>query len=284
MVRSTRTPKAQALGELLRETRKGAGLTQRDLGEKIGRDSGTISRWESGERPPDPTDVSQFLGALGINGERYEEILAAARGTDAPRWLATTLPEQRRQTNALLQFERTAKSITQVAPLLIPGVLQTSDYIHAIMTAGGVDEEEIAARIALRIGRREVITRRDPVRVEVLLGEPAVRWVIGNRQLMAQQLEYILELNQLPNVDIRVIPYSSGWSPALEGMFMLIEFGEDESPVVNLENRRSGLFLHEAEDIDSYRQAVDRTRKVAMDSGPSTELIASVIKELETTA
>src|SRR5262249_1702648 len=150
-------------------------------------------------------------------------VLAMAYGTHQPEWLATTLPEQRAQLNSLVLLESEATRVTQVAPLLVLGFLQTSDYIQSIMVAARVPQTEIATRIAVRIGRRDVITRRDPAHLTAILGEAALRQVIGSRKIMIAQLRYLLELAGHPNVDLRVAPYASGWHPGLEGVFNLIE-------------------------------------------------------------
>jgi transcriptional regulator with XRE-family HTH domain len=282
MAGSTRTPKARALGAALREARDEQGLSQRKLAAGIGRDPGLVSRWETGDRAPRPTDVAQILTVLGVTGDRYDEIIAMASGTDEPRWLAVSLPAQRQQLAALLECERTASKITHVAPLLIPGVLQTSDYVRTIMTLSGVPADEIETRVIVRIGRRDVITRHAPADLLVYVGEAALRQAVGGPAVMAAQLRYLGELAEMPNVVVRAVPFTEDWHPGLEGMFMLID-SEDASPVVHLENRKSGLFLHEDEDVATYRQAVDSVTRVAMSREDSEGLIAKIANEMETT-
>ncbi len=145
-----RTPRARALGRALREAREETGRTLRRFADEIGRDPGVLSRWENGERTPTSEQVAQVLTKLGVTGESFDEIIALARGTDAPRWLAVTLPEQAQQFSALLDLEETATRITDVEPLMIPGLLQTTDYMRAIMTGGSLPSDEIATRIADR--------------------------------------------------------------------------------------------------------------------------------------
>ncbi|MGJ7907098.1 helix-turn-helix domain-containing protein [Actinopolyspora sp. H202] len=281
MVGNTRTPKARALGSALREARNERGFTLRRLASELGKDAGQLSRWENGERAPQPTDVARLLTHLGVSGERYDEIIAITDGTSAPQWLAVNLPEQRQQLAALLECERTATTITEVSPLLIPGLLQTSAYARAIMSAGGVPADEIETRVAVRIGRRDAIVRRDPARFVTMIGEAALRQVIGSAAVMAEQLEYLTDMAGMSNVELQVVPFSSGWHPALEGLFLLID--SEDSPVVHLENRRSGIFLHEHEDVRTYRQAVDTVRQVAMTPEESSKLLAQLRTELEQT-
>ncbi|MEC3979428.1 helix-turn-helix domain-containing protein [Amycolatopsis sp. H20-H5] len=281
MAGSTRTQTAIALGAALKSTREERGISQRKLSELIGRASGLVSRWESGERTAKPEDVAEIIEALGIEGDEAADLMAVANGAGHAQWLAVTLPERRQQLAALLAAERTATKVTHVAPLLIPGVLQTSDFIRSMMTEGDVPVDEIDERVAMRIGRRDLITRRDPARLDVLLDEAAIRRIVGSRQIMADQLRYLLEMSDLPNVEIRVVPFSAGFTPALTGSYILLD--SDEAPsIVSLEMQRSGLILHDADDVAGYRRAAETVREKAMSIEATRELITDLLTEMET--
>src|SRR5438876_200509 len=82
---------------------------------KSGSRESTRSRTEprviraDGDTPQTPecqiATPARILTHLGINGARYEEILAMVTGVEATQWIATTLPEQRQQNAALIDFE-----------------------------------------------------------------------------------------------------------------------------------------------------------------------------------
>ncbi len=91
--------------------------------------------------------------------------MALAYGADAPMWVANTPSAQRQQLNTLISVEQDAVEITDVNPLLMPGLLQTEDYIHVRMSSGGyLSPTEIAIRTKIRLDRQRVITRERPVR------------------------------------------------------------------------------------------------------------------------
>jgi len=50
-----RTPKARALGAALRQAREEKHLLLREVAASINRDIGVLSRWETGERTPNPS-------------------------------------------------------------------------------------------------------------------------------------------------------------------------------------------------------------------------------------
>ncbi|GAA2334116.1 helix-turn-helix transcriptional regulator [Saccharopolyspora halophila] len=279
----TATTQTRALGLRLREIRESAGLSTRALATRLGIDRSTISRWESGNRVPGTAEVARALDACGVTGDARDETLNLSRGQHEPQWLAVSAGDRSRQLSALIDLERKARRITNVSPSLIPGLLQTSDYARAIMRAAEVPPGEIETRVATRIGRQEIITGRQPVELHALIGEAALWQHIGGATVLADQLRSLLDLSRYEHVTVQVIPAKAGWNPALEGQFVFLE-SSLYPPMVHIENRRAGLFFHEDADTAEYRSAVETVEKTAMSPAASVELIAGVIKELETTA
>lgn len=275
------TAKGRALGSALRKARLHRGLSLRKLAQQINRQPGVLSTWETGTYTPKPEQVSQILTALGVSGDEFDEIVALAYDNDAPLWVATSLPEQRQQMAAVLDFEQHAATVTQASPLLVPGLLQTSDYTRAMMVAARIPAGEVATRVAVRIGRQDVLTRPNPLRFVAIVCQQALTHVIGDRTVMAEQLGHILEMARRPNVTVRLIRPDSGWHPALEGPFYLIDF-PDTTSLVHLENRRSGLFLHKAEDVAVYRHAIDLLLKVSFGEEDTLRIIREIRERMGT--
>lgn len=271
------TPKSRALGAELRKAREAAGLTVRGLGDLLEISHATVSRWETGDRTVKPENVSAYLVACKAPAELRDELVEMSRSTGGTRWLSMDMPEQKHQLAALLEIEANATAIWNVAPLLVPGLLQTGEYVFAVMKESGVPADEIHTRVATRVGRQHAITRRrSPVMLHAFIGEAVLHGGIGGAEVMSDQLDALLELGRLPNVAIRVIPTTSVWHAGLEGMFTYTE-SADGSPVVHLETRVSGLFLHEPEDVRAYKDALPRLAEVAMSPADSAELIAEVL-------
>ncbi|GGI80884.1 hypothetical protein GCM10011581_17820 [Saccharopolyspora subtropica] len=273
------TPKARALGAELRAAREAAGIGLRQLAEQLETSHATVSRWETGARSPKPEHVAAYLAKVGASAEQREQLVELARDPDGSHWLSVGMPEQQRQLAALLEIEREAKRITTVSPLLIPGLLQTAEYAREIMKTGGVPASEIDTRVAVRLGRRDAITRKNPAELRAFIGESVLYQLIGSAEIMTDQLEALLKYAELDNVELRIIPTRCGWHPGLEGPFSLAEFDDrNRTPVVHLENRISGLFLHEPDEVSAYEIALDRVEEVAMSPDASSRLIADVIR------
>lgn len=266
------SPRAKALGAGLKEARESRKLGVRELARRLDISHATLSRYESGVRWPTVEDVAVILGSLGIANEQREQLLALARDPDRSKWVSVGMTEQQRQLATLLDYEAIATRVVGCAPLLVPGLLQTGGYTRAIMKEGGVPADEIEMRVATRIGRREALTRPDPVALLALIGEGVLRQQIGGHEVMAAQLDHLLAMAELPNVEIRLIPIHTGWTPAHEGPFVMVEPAEGR-PVVHIESRRSGLFLHEPADIDAYQTGVETLLSACMSAEESAVAI-----------
>lgn len=278
-----RTPKGRALGRALRKAREDKGLTTRDLGEKLNRDHGVVSRWETGERTPKPEQVAQILTVLEVNGDRYDEIIALSYAPEESSWLATTLPAQRQQLSAYVDMEEKAARLIEVSPLLVPGLLQTDNYVRAVMSGGGIPAGEIATRAAIRIGRRAVLNRAGLASFIALIGEAALYQQVGGQNVMREQLRHLIDIAGTPKLELRVVPFKTGWHPALEGPFIIIE-SDQSKPVVQLESRRSSLLLHESSDVNAYQRAFEKVRDVSLSQEESIKYIAQVFRRLENSA
>jgi transcriptional regulator with XRE-family HTH domain len=277
------TTKARALGAELRKAREAVpDLTVRKLATQLGLSHATLSRWETGARAPRPEDVSAYLTAVGASAEIREDLTDMSRDADDDHWLSVGMPEQQRQLSALIGIEREAVEVVTVMPLLIPGLFQTHGYATAVMTLAEVPADQIAMRVAVRVGRRDAITRPNPTVLKAFIWEPVLRQPIGGREVMLDQLKFLVEVSARPNVDVRVIPARCSSNPSLEGGFTISRFA-DRGSVVHLENKVSGLFLHEPNEVGLYERAAQRAEEEAISSEGSQELIADVINNEETT-
>ncbi|WP_344678926.1 helix-turn-helix transcriptional regulator [Saccharopolyspora taberi] len=284
MNETTPAPLAYVLGSELRNARIESGLTLRKLARILDVSHSVVVRWERGERVPSTESIAAVCAVLGINGRSRERLMKLTReaAAEPPNRVSVGKIGAADQMAALLEFERNASAITNVSPSIVPGLLQTADYARAIMKTG-LPTAEIDKRVAMRIGRRDVITRhRSPVAYSAFLLETALRQPIGDGEVLQDQLRFLLEMSERKNVVLRVIPLSAGWTPAHAGQFILLEFGK-ASPVVHLEHHRSSAFLRDETDVQAFVSARDDIERVAMSPEDSAGFITDVVAEKETT-
>lgn len=270
------TSKAMALGARLRNVRVANNLSQRALGRKIGVVHSLLSRNESGQRVPTRAEVIRILEPLVITDREREEILAMVEDPSGSPLAVIALPERRAQIAALVELEQLAKEVVTWSPLILPGLLQVSAYTRTIMAAGRVPDEEIATRVTVRMGRRDILTRRNPVRYTALIGESVLSQTIGGANVMAEQFDHLLMMSAHENVDLRIVPTATGWHAGLGGAFQLIRC--DGTSFVHLENQVSAVVVQEPEDVAGFEESVPELMRIAMTPEQSFEIIAKEVQ------
>lgn len=274
------TPRARALAAAIRTVREESGISGRELSKRLGMSHGTISHWETGRRVPAPEDVASMLAVAGVTGEERRRLVDLARHASEPNWLAVGIPGIPQQLAGVVECERAASTVVQWSPMAVPGLLQITEYARAASIAAGLPTNEIETRAMVRASRREVLTRRSPLRFHALIGEYALRDQIGTAEVMADQLVHLRDLAGRENVTIQVVPSFVGWHPGLVGPFILYEF-PDSPATVHFEHYSSGAFVVDVVDVQEYRQAIDAIGKLALSPEASAELIRSIAEEKE---
>lgn len=254
-------------------------MSTRRVAHLVGRSSSHVSRWETGNLTPSEADTATVLAVLGVTGAERERLLELARDALDPNWVA---PGVDKQLAALAEYERTAHTIIDVEPLMIPGLMQTVDYARAMMVAFGATRGEADQRATHRAGRQHVLTDTRPVELVAIVGEHALRHTPCPPEVMANQLRHLLKLSGQDNVTLQILPSDSASAPALTGPWVLMEFAKQQ-PVLHLEHYSASVTLTDPKTAARYREAADTLRQAAMSPDDSSGLIANVITEQEMT-
>jgi hypothetical protein len=222
-------------------------------------------------------EYERILTEVGISDpDERERILGVVRAIEGPGEIAVGVPGIGETLAQLVGYEDAASKITNVAPLLIPGLLQTGDYARCII---GDDN----ARVALRSGRRDILTRVKPVEYLALIDSEVLVRPVGPPEVMRHQLKHVLEMAARPNITVQVVTSTTpGYSPMLAGPFEFIQF-EKARPIVLFDHHSSSAFLWESADVARFVEAVEKIKEKAMSPQESAGLIASIVKGWETT-
>lgn len=276
--------RARSLKAALRSALKRSGMSEREVARQLRINHLKVNRWlDEDESAPNAADTASFLAVIEVVGDERDRILSMASSDDAD-WLVSGPQGINPQLATVMECERYAVRITECAPLVFPGLLQTGDYARAIIQRGSptLSEHEVANLVMIRSGRRDALTRVHPVEFTAFIGTPAIRGGIGGRDVMAHQLSQIAELGRRRNVTLQAFDTVGDWSPALAGPFILYEF--DHLPAtVYLEHHRSGVILVDEADVADYKNAAETIRREAMSPEDTAGLIADAIPTMETT-
>ena len=278
------------LGRYLRDLRSAAGLTVRAAARDLERSEPTIWRIESGLTSTRSVEVKLMCELYGATAEMTAALMALAKETKARGWwqaYGDVVPEWM---DLYIGLEAAANRISWYEPDLVPGLFQTGDYARALLRDDLPDrsEDEVDRRVQVRLTRQAILRRPiDPPLLRVVIRESVLRCPVGGNKVMATQLERLAEVSELPNVALRVVPFSAGLHAGMQsGSFEILRFplngnGEDsEPPTVYAEQYTGVLYLDKPHEVARYDQALGTIWEASLDENASRALLHEAAEEL----
>ncbi|HEU5158480.1 MAG TPA: helix-turn-helix transcriptional regulator [Streptosporangiaceae bacterium] len=264
-INSYESPRTFFAAEMRRKREK-AGLSMDQVGDQLGYSRQQIGNYEAGQVSPGPK-LAKALDRLYETDGIFYEIWLLIEGDVVPFWFRD-FPGLERQSADMRIFE------SQV----ITGLLQTEDYARELLRAtqpsGPVDE-----RVAARMARQEVLTGDDHPWLWVVLDEPVIHRVVGNRSIMKAQFERLLEATDHPKVSIRVLPIACGAHAGLDGSFILLKM-DDGKEVLWVEGTTGGQPIEARDRVSEAAVRYDLIRDNALPVEDSLALIAKTMEQL----
>jgi transcriptional regulator with XRE-family HTH domain len=260
-----------ALATELRTLRRAANLTTREAAEKLHVSSATINRTELGLRMPTREEVGALMVAYDAPALARERVFDLARAANPNGWWEFGDHAIPKQLPTLINFETQATQITEFQPLIVPGLLQTQAYMRAVMERGGTPDAVAEPRVAARVGRQTVLTRKKPPHYLAIIDEAVFRRPFATPTMMRLQVEYIKAMTERPNVTVQVIPFNRGGYP-IYGPFVLLQFAKARD-IVHLEHKQASGFLDEPEDTAPYQRLTDTLKAVALSPAETSEFL-----------
>jgi transcriptional regulator with XRE-family HTH domain len=269
------TVRRSELGVMLRELRGARGWTVDDVAQRMNCSSSKISRLETGQRGVNASDIRKLCALYEITGTLREELAElAARGKQ--RRLLPGLPYA-----TYADMEAGAALIRDFGLSLVPGLLQTSAYAQAVLriVRRGEPDDVIDQLVRARVERQDVLRRSGAPRYEALIDEAALHRIVGGRAVMREQLLSLAALpDRLPNVSVRVLPFSACVAPATINKFILLSFATSPATdIVYIEiDARDGLYLKRPDQVSAYRDAYRTMLQLAANEDESRRLINEI--------
>ncbi|MFD7057862.1 helix-turn-helix domain-containing protein [Streptomyces sp. NPDC059906] len=275
------TVRRRRLGQELRRLRELKGMTAEEVAERLLVSQSKISRLENGRRSISQRDVRDLCGVYEVEDQRIvDSLMQMAKDSRQQGWWHAfgDIPY-----SVYIGLETDAESLRTYEPQIITGLLQTRSYAEALIQ-GALPETSVAdveKRVQVRIRRQERISAdHNPLRLWVVLDESSLRRVVGGKQVMREQLEYVAEMSQLPHITVQVLPFDVGAHPGINGQYSILEFADTaDSSVVYIEGVTSDLYLEKAPDVQKYTVMYEHLRAQALNVEQSRQRIEDVAKE-----
>jgi len=274
---SAPTVRRRRLGKVLRGLREGHGMTLESVENATGFTTAKLSRIETARVATRAADVETLLRCYAVEDDAMVRALVAlARDGSKRGWWEPYRDVISDVYADLISLEADASEWRAYYPLLVPGLLQTPAYARAMIGAINMTSPPATVNrlVEVRMGRQSILTRDAPLEVWAVVSEAALRMKLPE-PIMREQCDRLLDLSELPDVNIQLMPLDAAPHPGVSGGFAMLTFPDmQDLDLVLLEQLTSSLYIEE--DVAPYRRAFQRLQATALPFEESVQRIAQL--------
>ncbi|GDY31302.1 helix-turn-helix domain-containing protein [Gandjariella thermophila] len=265
------------LARELKRLREIARLSLDHAAKELDVSTATLSRIENGKQGVNVHLVRSMLD-LYNGSDCWNELLDLARQARRKGWWQ----EYGISDYGYVALETDAAVVRDFQLTLVPGLLQTSAYARAVFEAeGDVPSRDIGRHVDVRMLRQGRLHADEPLVLEAVVHEHALRSLVGGAVAMREQLLNISELAALPNVTLHVLPAAAGAHVSMQGAFTVLSFPRDVLPDrLYIAHSTGALHIEKVDQVRAARLKFDRLRGCALDPDASIRFVRQVAGEL----
>ncbi|MEE4546811.1 helix-turn-helix transcriptional regulator [Streptomyces sp. V4-01] len=256
-------------GAVVRALREARGVTTKDLADAVGYSQSLIIKVERGERMPPPDFVTRAEPLIG-GGEVMTRAAAHLERGEFPSWF-----------EPYADLERSAVTLYKYDNFVINGLLQTEQYARTLLSdsAAMLEPDDVERRVQARLARQALHTRAPLAQLGFLVEESVLSRPVGGKDVQRAQLNRLLEVGQLRNIAIQVVPLTDEAHPGFNGPMTLLETTERKQ-LAYLEVQARSFLVDERDEVSSLHQQYAMIRAQALSARESAQLIAKIAGEL----
>ncbi|QUH04553.1 helix-turn-helix domain-containing protein [Saccharopolyspora erythraea] len=238
-----------------------------------------LQRIETRLYVPKPHEVEQLAEFYDVPPENAEALVRmAGEARQKGWWQSSAMPKH---LYTFVGLEQAATTIRQFELALVRGLLQTSEYARALISAiePATPPEMLENLVAARMVRQQTLKAPHRVKLQVVLSESVIRCPVGAKWVMRGQLEHLIEVSHELDVTVQVLPLAVGPNPGMEGAFSIMTLPELSNDVGYVEGIVGAVYLETQDDVRRCTMRFAALSSMALSPTASEELISSTLEE-----
>jgi transcriptional regulator with XRE-family HTH domain len=266
-LRSNISQRQRRLGQELRKLREAADVSRADACRQVGIQTPHLSNIEAGRTACQEPRLRALAEAYGCTNEPLIDALAEMSNATGKGWWSKYKKMMAERVIDLAELESSAVAHRSFQWLYVPGFLQTPEYMRSLFigTHPEAPPETIEDYVAFRLQRQQVLTEDPMPEYHAIIHETAFHMQFVSRRVMQEQLEYLVQLTQFPNVTIQILPFSAHAHPATPGApFSILDASVRELGTVYIDHPVTSVFLGDRVRIDKFAADFDRLSTVSL--------------------
>jgi transcriptional regulator with XRE-family HTH domain len=265
------------LGAALRALRGASGKEAKAVARGAVMSASKLSKIETGKLSPSADDVERVLTAIGVSEDVKSVYMDAARAvaTEATAWRLIQRAGLHKAQRQLKAVEARMSLLRLFQPALVPGLLQTPEYMRAVLSRHeDLTEATVRDTVSARLERQAVLYDESKV-LRFVLTEPVLRWLIVPPLVMAGQLDRLVSASRLPHVDLRVVPLEGRQHDIANHAFVI-----RDDRAVTVETVHAEVIVTDPRDIALYVAKFDGFARSALHGDGMRTLLEDIRDEL----
>ena len=269
----------KALAARLREIRRDAGLTARQVATEAGWHESKTSRLENAVTPPSDEDVRTWCRICQAE-DQAADLIAASRSVDSAyvEWKRLQRSGLRRVQEAIVPLFEKTQLFRIYSSSFMPGLFQTPAYATALLS--GITEfhgtpDDVADAVQARMDRSYRILQHGDHRFAIIVEEAVLRYRMGDADTMAGQLGHLLAVMSMPAVSFGIIPFAVS-----RRMWTAETFSVYDSAQVQVELMTANVTVTAPSEVALYIKAFSHYADLAVYGAQARALITAALESL----
>ncbi|HUN33189.1 MAG TPA: helix-turn-helix transcriptional regulator [Trebonia sp.] len=269
------------LARRLTELRLNTGYTANHVCDILNWGRGKVGRFEANQwKRPEMSDIRDLLRIYEVEDAVRQEIEDLATRSRARPWW--------RDYGEIFDddfpgYENDATCIRVYLPLVLPGLLQTQAYMEALLKTGPRSPAFRRKAVQARLRRQEILDRPEPAapRLSAVITEASLLYRWGMHGDRREQIEHLAEMSRRHTIELRIQRFDDGPPTGIYSMVNILDFPDDEPPLVFVENDYAVEEVSKEESVRGYIQSFERAADSALEPADTTVYLDKLTKRME---
>ena len=224
------------LARRLTELRRASGHTANHVCDLLDWGRGKVGRFEANHwKRPEMSDIRDLLRIYGVDSAARDELEELAMRARARPWWRD-YPDIFE--NEFPGFESDAVRIRVFMTLVLPGLLQTREYMEALWRTGSRPPAWQRQALEARLRRQQILNRDDDTvpKLMAVITEASLMYRWGAKADRLQQIEHLMDAGRRANIELRIQRFRDGPPRGVHSMVNIFDLPDEEPSLVYVEN------------------------------------------------
>ncbi|BDT85589.1 helix-turn-helix transcriptional regulator [Nocardia cyriacigeorgica] len=276
----------------LRQRREQLGIDTQTIVKKAKLSRGYWVLIEGDRRIPAEDKLQALMDLFEFDAEEQAELLALRAAAKGRGWWARYSALFGPELLRLYGMEDGAQRIRTYESVLMPGLLQSEEYVRALMVTGvaTVLPVEVEQRVEVRMRRQQRLEGDNPLHLSALIGEAALVQQIGGPHTLQRQLLHLADVieSHPETIVVRLMPFTATERSIFSGAtFHLLDFANPRLPTLAWHESTVMGELLEDRDKDTRVRDLgvihDRAMAQAMSREATLDRIRAITGQIQST-